>query len=410
MQVDKPEENITLNDVRDQAPARKSQSKVRIAAIAFVVTGVAIMSGLVPRLRARSVVRTETADMAVPYVSVVQPTRGDLGQEVVLPANVQPYASSPIYARTNGYLKKWYVDIGAHVKKGQLLAEIDAPEVDQQAQQARANLATAEANLQLSETTAKRYTDLLKTNSVAQQDTDNAVGALKANQATVRANQANVAQLEQLQSYEKVYAPFDGVISVRNTDVGYLINAGSNGGTQTALFQIVQPNKLRVYASVPEAYSQAAKPGLTAELSLSEFPGRRFTGRLVRTADAIDQATRTLNVEIDVANPTGTLFAGSYAEVHLKIPVASAPLILPIETLLFRRTGLHVATVTNGQVVIKTVTPGHDFGDRIEIVGGLNGDESVILNPPDSIATGAKVRIADSTGGTQPNGAQGVSK
>jgi RND family efflux transporter MFP subunit len=291
------------------------------------------------------------------------------------------------------------VDIGANVKKGQLLAVIESPEVDQQLQQARGTLATTEANMHLADITAQRYTGLLKTNSVAQQDTDNAVASFKAAQATVEANQANVRQLAQLVSYEKVYAPFDGIVDVRNTDVGALINSGSTGGAQTQLFHMVQADKLRVYVNVPEAYSQDAKPGLDAELALAEFPRERFTGKLVHTAKAIDPLTRTLLVEIDVNNPTGKLFSGSYAELHLKVPGQHGVYIVPAETLLFRKTGLHVATVSNGQVTIKTVTPGHDFGDTIEILDGLDGGESVIVNPPDSIATGDKVQLASTSAG-----------
>jgi len=285
------------------------------------------------------------------------------------------------------------------VKEGQLLAEVETPEVDQQLQQARATLATAEANLKLSQITANRYQELLKTHAVAQQDTDNAVGALAANQATVEADQATVRQLEQLVSFEKIYAPFDGVITARNTDVGDLISAGTTGGPTTALFSIAQPTKLRVYVNVPEAFSQVARPGLKADLVLAEFPGRRFPGTLVRTADAIDPSTRTLNVEISVNNPTGRLLAGSYAEVHLKVPGAGASYTLPVGTLLFRSDGLRVAVVQpDNHVALRTVTPGHDFGDRIEIISGLHGDEAVILNPPDSVVSGELVRVVPSPG------------
>jgi RND family efflux transporter MFP subunit len=379
-----------------QKPVAQGQGRRRywIALVAFLAVAAAFAFGVLPRVKARNTVRAETVQMAVPSVAVTQPKAAPPAQEIVLPANVQPYSSAPIYARTNGYLKRWYFDIGAHVKKGQLIAVIETPEVDQQLQQARGTLATAQANMNLAEITAKRYTDLLKTNSVTQQDTDNAVAAYKANHATVQANQANVRQLEQLVSYERIYAPFDGVIDVRNTDIGALINSGSSGGPQTQLFHMVQADKLRVYVNVPEAYSQAAKPGLTAELVLAEFPGQRFTGMLVRTAQAIDPATRTLLAEFDVHNPTGKLLSGSYAELHLKVPATHNVYIVPAEALLFRKSGLHVATVNNGQALIKTITPGHDFGDTIEVIDGLNGDEQVIVNPPDSITTGDKVQIA----------------
>jgi len=318
---------------------------------------------------------------------------------------VQPYINSPIFARTNGYLKKWYVDIGAHVRKGQLLAEIETPEVDQQLRQSRANLATAEANLNLSKITADRYEGLLKSDSVAKQDADNAVGTYNANRAIVQAQQANVRQLEELQSFEKIYAPFDGVITNRNTDIGALITAGSNGGPSTELFQIAQPNKLRVYVNVPEAYSLGAKPGMPAELTLAEYPGRRFPGTLVRTAEAIDPGTRTLLVEISVDNPTGSLLSGAYAEVHMKLPGAPSSFILPVDTLLFRKEGLRVAAITDGKhAELKPITIGHDYGSDVEVISGLTGNELVIANPPDAIVNGQEVRIAQPGQTTQQQG------
>jgi RND family efflux transporter MFP subunit len=365
-----------------------------VAVIVLAVAGIVYISGVLPRVKAREEVRRETEELAIPTVSVVHPKQSAPMQEIVLPANVQPYISSPIFARTNGYLKRWYADIGAHVKKGQLLAEIETPEVDQQLQQARANLATAEANLKLAEITANRYQGLLKSDSVAQQDTDNAVGTYNADKAIVAADQANVRQLEQLQSFEKIYAPFDGVITVRNTDIGALINSGSGGGPQTALFQIAQPGTLRVYVNVPEAYSQAAKPGMTADLVLSEFPGKRFQGKLVRTAGAIDPATRTLLIEVDVPNPSGTLLSGAYAELHMKLPTATSAYMLPVNTLLFRQEGLRVVAVgEGGHVQLKPLTLGHDFGNEVEVIAGLDGTESIIVNPPDSIEPGQVVKI-----------------
>jgi RND family efflux transporter MFP subunit len=366
-----------------------------IAALALVIVVAIVVSGILPRIHARAALDRETAAMAIPTVSVVRPKRGAPAQEVVLPANVQAYIDAPIYARTNGYLKHWYADIGTHVKAGQLLADIETPEVDQQLRQSRADLATAEANLNLSRITATRYADLLKTDSVSKQDTDNAAGDFAAKQASVQSAQANVRRLEELQAFEKIYAPFEGVITARNTDIGALIDSGGSGGSRTELFHIAQPDKLRVYVNVPEAYSQAAKPGLSADLALSEFPGRRFQGTLVRTADAIDQSTRTLLVEIRVNNPTGTLLSGAYAEVHLKLPTATSAFILPVNTLLFRSEGLRVAAVTDGRhAELKQVTLGHDFGSEVEIVAGLTGDESIVINPPDSLVAGEEVRIA----------------
>jgi RND family efflux transporter MFP subunit len=343
--------------------------------------------------------------MSLPSVSVATPERSAQLQEIVLPGNVQPFTSAPIYARTNGYLKTWYADIGAHVKKGQLLAVIETPEVDQQLQQSRSNLATSEANLELSEITKNRYQGLLATHAVAQQDVDNAVGTYNANKSIVDANQANVNQLGTLQSFEKVYAPFDGIITARNTDVGQLISAGNSGNVKTDLFHISQPGRLRVYVNVPEQYSQAATPGLTAELTLAEFPGRKFQGKLVRTSVSINYATRTLLAEIDVDNPTGELLSGAYTQVHLKVPGQTSSYLVPVSALIFRSHGLQVAVVKNGAAVLIPVTPGHDYGERIEIVSGLQGGDTVIVNPPDSLVSGQKVQVVQpaataATGGT----------
>jgi RND family efflux transporter MFP subunit len=392
VQVEKP---VAMHEQKLAGEPGKPARRWWIAILAFVIVAAVVISGILPRINARAALEKETAEMAIPTVSVVTPKRGAPTQEVVLPANVQAYIDSPIYARTNGYLKRWYTDIGARVKAGQLIAEIETPEVDQQLRQSKADLATAEANLNLSQITATRYQDLLKTDSVSKQDTDNATGDLAAKQATVQSSQANVKRLEELQAFEKIYAPFDGVITARNTDIGALIDSGSSGGSRTELFHIAQPDKLRVYVSVPQVYSQAMKPGLSADLVLSEFPGRVFPGTLVRTAQAIDQSTRTLLVEIRVNNPTGTLFSGAYAEVHLKLPTATSAFILPVNTLLFRSEGLRVAAVTDGKhAELKPITLGHDFGSEVEVVAGLSGDESIIANPPDSLVSGEEVRIA----------------
>ena len=353
--------------------------------------------GILGRLRASATLRAETDTLAIPVVSIATPQRSAPTQEITLPGNVQPFITSPIFSRTNGYLKAWHFDIGAHVKKGQLLAEIETPEVDQQLQQSRSNLATAEANLKLAEITKNRYQDLLRTNAVSVQDVDNAVGTFNANKAIVEANQANVKQLETLQSFENIYAPFDGIITARNTDIGDLINSGSNGNAKTDLFHISQPGVLRVYVNVPEEYSQLAKPGLTATLTLAEFPGKTFSGKLVRTADSINNATRTLLSEVDVNNPTGQLLSGSFAEVHFKVPSEISTFIIPVDTLLFRSEGLQVAVVKNGKADLVPVTPGHDFGETMEIVSGLKGDESIIVSPPDSIVAGEQVQIAQQT-------------
>jgi RND family efflux transporter MFP subunit len=365
-----------------------------IAVVAFLVVAAVVISGIVPRVRARATLRNETNRLAVPTVIVAQPKRSAAGQEVILPANVQAFRDAPIYARTNGYLKKWYVDIGGRVKAGQVLAEIETPEVDQQLHQARADVSTAEANMHLSEITSSRYQGLLKSDSVSQQDADNANGDYAAKKAILQSMQANLRRLEELQSFEKIYAPFDGVITARNTDIGQLINSGSSTGPKSELFHIAAPGVLRVYVNVPEVYSRAAKPGLKADLALAEFSGRRFEGTLVRTADAIDLSTRTLLVEIQVNNPTGELLTGSYAEVHLKLPGNVSTFLIPVNTLLFRAEGLRVASVKEGKANLTPVTLGRDFGSEVEVLTGLNGDEQLVVNPPDSIVSGQEVRIA----------------
>lgn len=385
---------LILNDVEAGKHPRKRWLGL---AIASLVVAALLISGIWSRVRARATLDAETARVALPAVSVVSPKQTAAAEEIILPGNVQPFITSPIYSRTNGYLKKWYFDIGAHVKQGQLLAVVDTPEVDQQLQQSLSNLNTAKANLTLAEITKNRYEGLLKKNAVSQQDADNAVGTYNANKAIVDANQANVKQLEALQSFEKIYAPFDGIVTARNTDIGDLINSGSSSTARTDLFHISQPDKLRVYVNVPEEYSQGIKVGMTADLSLAEFPGRKFQGKLVRTAEAINATTRTLLIEIEVDNPSGTLLTGSYAEVHLKVATHASTLLLPVNTLLFRSEGLRAGVVKDGKVVLTALTPGRDFGNQIEIVSGLKPDDQVIINPPDSLVSGQQVQIVQAT-------------
>lgn len=383
-----------LNSARTEKRPRKAWIVLTVAAVAVAAV---FVTGVWSRVRSRSTLNTETSQVAVTAVSVVSPKRTAPAQEVILPGNVQPFITSPIYARTNGYLQKWYFDIGAHVKKGQLLAVIQTPEVDQQLSQSLSNLNTAKANLALAEITKNRYQGLLKSNAVSQQDVDNAVGTYNANKAIVDANLANVKELQALQSFEKVYAPFDGVITARNTDIGDLINSGSNTAAKTDLFHIAQPGTLRVYVNVPEEYSRGITVGMTPHITLAEFPGRKFQGKLVRTADAINMTTRTLLIEVDVDNPSGTLLTGSYAEVHLAIPTLASTLLIPVNGLIFRAEGLHVGIVRNGKVVVAPVTAGHDFGDQIEILSGLSTDDQVIINPPDSIVNGQPVQVVQAT-------------
>jgi RND family efflux transporter MFP subunit len=375
---------------------KQSPKRWLAALIAGLIVAAVLIFGIHSRLKAQANLRTVTAQLAEPSVSVVKPKQTAAAQEIILPGNIQSFISSPIYARTDGYLKKWYFDIGAHVKAGQLLAVIQTPELDQQLEQARSNLATAQANLELAKITRDRYQGLLTKHAVAQQDVDNAVGTYNANKAVVDADMANVQRYAAMVSFEKVYAPFDGVITARNTDIGDLINSGSNTAPRTNLFEMVQPGTLRVYVNVPEEYSRGIIPGQTAsDIVLAEFPGEKFPGKLVRTADAINMTTRTLLAEIDVDNPKGTLLSGSYAEVHLKVPRQGSTFLIPVNTLIFRTQDLQVGVVRNGKVELVNVTPGHDFGAQIEIVAGLKADDQVVLNPPDSLVTGQQVQIVN---------------
>ncbi len=370
--------------------------------LALIIVAAIVVAGILPRLKARAALKTETNDLAVPNVSVIHPKLGAPQQEIVLPGNMQAFTDSPIYARTDGYLKKWYVDIGGHAKAGQLLAEIETPEVDQQLDQARADLNTAQANYNLSQTTAIRYQDLAKSDSVSKQDVDNAQGDFAAKKAMVASAQSNVKRLEEIQSWEKIYAPFDGVVTARNTDVGHLINSGA-GGPAAELFHMAATQTLRVFINVPQSDSQAAKPGLMADLTLPEFPGKTFKGKLVRTADSIDPATRTLLVEVDVNNATGELLPGAYTEVHLKVPTGVPSLLLPVTTLIFRSQGLQVATVQGGnQAALTKIVLGRDLGTEVEVLSGLTADDSVIVSPPDSLIAGEKVRVVATAGNSTP--------
>jgi RND family efflux transporter MFP subunit len=396
-QTDDRDTGAPTPSLNDPPTARRPRRARLVLALTAVAVAALLASGIWSRVKASATLRAETAQAALPAVSVVAPKQTAPADEIILPGNVQPFITSPIYSRTNGYLKKWYFDIGAHVRKGQLLAVIETPEVDQQLQQARSNLLTAQANLELASITKDRYQGLLKTRAVSQQDADNAVGTYNANKAIVEADKAAVQQYSALVSFEKIYAPFDGVITARNTDIGDLINSGSASGPKTDLFHIAQPGTLRVYVNAPEEYSQAIKPGMTADLSLAEFPGRKFQGKVVRTAEAINVTTRTLLVEVDVDNPSGTLLTGSYAEVHLAVPTQASTFLIPVNTLIFRSEGLHVATVKGGKVALASVTPGRDFGNEIEIVAGLKPDDQVVINPPDSIVSGQAVQIVQAT-------------
>ena len=365
----------------------------RYALIALIVAlGLGIW-GEVSRVLARSALGRETAESAMPTVATVTAERSTLGEDLVLPGAVQAYIEAPIYARTSGYLKAWQTDIGTPVTKGQLLAEIETPEVDQQLSQARADLATARANETLSNSTNLRWQGLLSTESVSKQDAEEKSGDAAAKKAAAESAAANVARLRDLESFKRVVAPFSGVITARNTDIGALINAGQSTGTE--LFRIADTRRLRIYVGVPESFAAVTTPGLEAELRFAERPNGRFIAKTVRTSNALDPILRTLQVELELDNAKGEIFPGAYAEVHFKIPASAETLRLPANTVLFRAAGLQVATLdADHRVRLKSIVQGRDFGKTIEVLSGLEPNEVVVLNPPDSITNGEQVRIA----------------
>ncbi|RDS86178.1 efflux RND transporter periplasmic adaptor subunit [Dyella psychrodurans] len=365
----------------------------KLVSTTVIVVCAALAIGGLPRLAARDKVAKQTAALSKPTVSVVVPARASAQQMLMLPGDIQAYQRAGIYARTSGYLKSWSADIGTHVKSGQLLAEIEAPEVDAQLDQARSDATMASANYQIAKVTAERWQDMLQKNAVSKQSAEENVSLMQAKQATLAAALANVKRLEQLQSYEKVYAPFDGVITLRNVDVGALIDAG-NSGPPAALFELAETDRLRIFVDVPQDDAPYIAPGTKAELALSQYPGRTFQGTVARTSGAIDPRNRTLRVEVDMDNPDGTLLPGAFAKVSLTLTDANPGFSLPANALLFRPQGVQVAVVdASGVVRLRTVTLGRDFGTRVEIRSGLDGGEEVIVNPSDAISAGQAVRI-----------------
>lgn len=337
----------------------------------------------------------ETEARAIPTVAVIHPTSEASQEDLVLPGTMQAYVESPIYARTNGYLKNWYHDIGSRVPKGELLADIDTPEVDQQLSQSRADLNTAEANANLSRITATRYQDLIKTDGVSKQEVDNAVGDLEAKAATVKSSEANVRRLEELESFKHVFAPFSGFITKRNVDIGTLINAG-NGGAQQELFTLAQTDPIRVYLNVPETNAPSVHPELPAFLECTQYPGQTFQGKVVRTAEAIDLNSRTLLTEVDVPNKSGQLLPGGYAQVHLGVRVAVSRVQVPVNALLFRAEGLRAVLVDgNHKVHLRQLMIGRDYGTSLEVLQGLQSTDWIVLNPPDSIEEGQEVHTKE---------------
>ena len=363
---------------------------------AFLCAGFALLifSGILSRLNAEKKLEGTVKASAIPVVTVVHPEATSRAQEIELPGTTQAFTEAPIYARTSGYLKKWYLDIGAHAKQGELLAEIETPELDQQLEQAQNDLKTAQANLQLADVTMNRWVYLLKSNVISKQETDQAVSDFNAKKSTAQSAEANVHRLEKLQEFERVYAPFDGVITARDTDIGALVQNGNSPG-QKDLFRLAAIDKLRVYVAVPEVYAAAAKSGESVTLTLDAFPGETFAGTIVRNSNSIDLTSRTLNVEVDVDNPSGRLLPGAYAFVHLKIPGAVGAVTIPTNTLLFRAEGLRVAVVHDGAVKLLPITVGHDYGSTVEVTSNLTAKDTVIADPSDSIMDGARVEIAE---------------
>jgi RND family efflux transporter MFP subunit len=348
-----------------------------------------------------------TKSLEAQTVNVIHPQRGQSSSDLTLPGMIQAFSQSPIYARVDGYVRTWYVDIGAHVTKGQLLAEIDAPEVDQQLNQARAMLQQAETSLALAKVTAPRYQELIKTNSVSQQEVDQNNQNLAAQTANVQAASAAVSRLEQMQGFEKIVAPFDGVITLRKTDFGDLVNAG-NAGVGRELFQISQNNIVRVFVTVPEEFSAQVRPGTKASMDLTSLPNRHFPAAVTRTTDAIDPNSRTLTVELDIPNPSGELLPGAYANVHFQLPLNVVTLVLPASTILFQADGPQVGVVNSQtQVELRKVTLGHDFGDTIQILTGVRAADAVIANPPDSLTNGMHVVVQSASSSSTSAGAKG---
>jgi RND family efflux transporter MFP subunit len=364
----------------------------------FVVVVVLIVVGgllLFQRRVQYQALANETEAASIPTVAVIHPSVEAGDENLVLPGTLQAYVESPIYARTNGYLRKWYHDIGSRVNKGELLADIDTPEVDQQLGQARADLNTSKANAQLSDITATRFTELLKTDGVSKQEVDNAIGDQAAKRAIVQSSEANVRRLEELESFKHIYAPFGGVLTQRSIDIGTLINAG-NGGTSQQLFFLAQTDPIRVYVNVPEPYAPSIHAGIGAYLELTQFPGEKFRGKVVRTSNAIDLSTRTLLTEVDVPNPTGQLLPGGYAQVHLEVTVKGDRLQVPVNSLLFRSEGLRAVVVdSNHKARLQPLTIGRDYGVTLEVLNGLKAGDWIVLNPPDSLNDGQEVRVKE---------------
>jgi len=400
------EGGVEMNSQDDDQVNRKGSGLFKLL---LAVVLLLVILGAFTLLQRKAEYRTlanETEKLAVQTVGVIHPSP-ELGQEdLVLPGTMEAFVEAPIYARTNGYLKKWYHDIGSRVAKGEILADIDTPEVDQQLSQLRADLATAQANAHLSEITSARYAELLKTDGVSKQEVDNAAGDLAAKKAIVQSAEANVRRLEEMKSFQHVYAPFAGVITRRNVDTGTLINAGNTGSSQQ-LFYLAQMSPLRVYVRVPETYANAIRAGLGAYLELTQYPSQKFEGKVARTSEAIDPGTRTLLAEVDVPNRDSALLPGGYAQVHLQVKVTGARLTVPVNALLFRSEGLRAVVVdADHKAHLRRLTVGRDYGTALEILQGLDASDWIVLNPTDSLEEGQQVRVKEIASNVAPGSGQ----
>src|SRR5215469_4857400 len=384
------EQEPPIMEARKTSGRQPQSHRLRIVVVLLLVLLLAGALSLGRRISERKALAAETEKLALTTVAVVKPSAEPASDELVQPAQLQAYVESPIYSRTNGYLMHWYKDIGTHVKKGDLLADIDTPEVDQELSQAKATRDQIAAQQELAKTSAERWANLRKTDSVSQQEADQESNAYKQSQANLAAAEANVRRLQQMESFKRIYAPFSGVITQRNTDTGALITAGSTG--QKGLFNLAQVDPLRVYVSVPQSYSPSVRPGMPAFIQLEEYPGQKFSGKVVRSADAIDPATRTLLTEVDVDNRDGHLLPGAYAQVHFAVPVQTVRMAIPVNALLFRPEGPRVAVVGPDQKIhLRAIIIGRDFGTRLEILGGLDAHDNIVVNPPDSLEEGQQV-------------------
>jgi multidrug efflux system membrane fusion protein len=378
-------------------PAPAGRGKILIGGVLLVL----ITAGVVTFLNRKSeseALAKETEAVSVPTVAVVQPQTEPGNDELVLPGNLQAFEESPIFARTNGYLLRWYKDIGSKIQKGELLAAIDTPEVDQELSQAQASREQVKSALGLAKISADRWANLRKSDSVSQQEADQQASGYQQALANLAAADANVRRLEQLESFKNVYAPFSGVLTRRTVDPGALINSGA-GAVGKELFDIARVDPLRVYVSVPQAYAPSMKVGIKAVVTLQEFPGQKFMGMIARTADAIDPATRTLNTEVDVANKDGKLLPGSFGQVHFATGTSVPRITIPVNAMLFRAEGAQVAVVDkDGKVHLRPISIGRDFGATLEVLGGIEVSDQIVINPSDSLEEGQQVHVAKNAG------------